>query len=247
MPELEQLRGSHHCIGTGRAVADVIFGLVHSQAVKNGGVLSAEEILSLKAQFVLSLPSGIAFFEKVNQQCMHASGSAAPDPLSRDNILQTLLSVCAKGSAEHAFRFQIEKCKAVWLDSFFLGLSQMVRKNLSDESWRVLIAAYVQTAALNKANMQVIDMLARHDVRAIIAEGLTPLYKMLQAESTTRSASAEINNVIAREYNVTGPSLVKITDEELVSFLTMLQQEMSLRLKAPPLKTRHSKPELELG
>jgi hypothetical protein len=245
MPELAGIRGSHHCIGTGRAVAEVIFGLVHSQATKNGGVLSAEEILSLKAQFVLSLPSGIEFFEKINQQCMQASGSAAPDPLSRDNILQTLLSVCAKGSAEHAFRFQIEKCKAVWLDSFFLGLSQMVRKNLSDESWRVLIAAYVQTAALNKANMQVIDMLARHDVRAIIADGLTPLYKTLESENMTRSASAEINNAIAREYSVTGPSMVKITDEELVSFLTMLQQEMSLRLKAPPLKTRY--PNRNLG
>jgi hypothetical protein len=74
MPELAGIRGSHHCIGTGRAVADVIFGLVHSQATKNGGVLSAEEILSLKAQFVLSLPAGIAFFEKVNQQCMRIVG-----------------------------------------------------------------------------------------------------------------------------------------------------------------------------
>ena len=238
MPELAGIRGSHHCIGTGRAVADVIFGLVHRQATKNGGVLSAEEILSLKAQFVLSLPSGIAFFEKVNQQCMKASGGTSPDPLSRDHILQTLLSVCAKGAAEHAFRFQIEKCKEIWLNCFFRGLSQIVRKNISDESWLVLIAAYVQTAALNKANMQVIDMLARHDVRAIIADGLTPLYKMLESENTTRSASAEINNVIAREYSVTGPSIVKITDEELMSFLTMLQQEMTI--KSCPLSVRSS-------
>jgi hypothetical protein len=195
MPELAGIRGSHHCIGVGRATADIIFGLVHSQATKNGGVLSAEEILSLKAQFVLSLPSGIAFFEKVNQQCMKASGGTSPDPLSRDHILQTLLSVCAKGSAEHAFRFQIERCKEIWLNCFFRGLSQIVPKNISDESWLVLIAAYVQTAALNKANMQVIDMLARYDVKTIIADSLTPLYTMV--ESKTKSASAEINNVIA--------------------------------------------------
>ena len=50
MTELTGIRGSHHCIGVGRAAADIIFGLVHSQATKNGGVLSAEEILSLKAQ-----------------------------------------------------------------------------------------------------------------------------------------------------------------------------------------------------
>jgi hypothetical protein len=52
MPELVQLRGSHHCIGTGRAVADVIFKLLHSQAIKNGGALSAEEILSLKPNLI---------------------------------------------------------------------------------------------------------------------------------------------------------------------------------------------------
>jgi hypothetical protein len=51
MAELAQLRGSHHCIGTGRAVADLIFKIVHGQAVSNGGTISAEEILSLKAQF----------------------------------------------------------------------------------------------------------------------------------------------------------------------------------------------------
>jgi hypothetical protein len=108
-----------------------------------------------------------------------------------------------------------------------------VRKNISDESWLVLIAAYVQTAALNKANMQVIDMLARYDVKTIIADSLSPLYTMV--ESKTKSASAEINNVIAREYNVRGPSIVKITDEELMSFLTMLQQEIQIRLHPPAL------------
>jgi hypothetical protein len=231
MLELAQLRGSHHCIGTGRAVADVIFKLLHSQAIKNGGALSTEEILSLKAQFNLNLPSGMAFFEKINQECMSASRSAAPDPLSRKNILQTLLSVCAKGSAEHAFRLQIEKCKAIWLNYFFKGLSQVVRKNINEESWRVLIAAYVQTAEMKKAKTQVMDVLARHDVKATIADGLAPLFKMLESEEVAKSTSAEINNVIVREYNLTGPSIVKITDDELKTFLTMLQEEMPIRLR----------------
>lgn len=233
MSEPAGIRGSHHCIGTGRAVADFIFGLVHSQATKNGGVISEEEILSLKAQFILSLPYGLAFFENVNRQCMKASGGAARDPLSRDNILQTLLSVCAKGSAEHAFRLQILKCKEIWLNYFFVGLSQIVRKNINDDSWQVLVAAYVQTAALKKAKMQVIDVLARYDVMAVLADGLTPLYKVLESRKVAQSTSAEINDVIAREHNVTGPSIVKITDEELMSFVTMLQDEMRIRRRPP--------------
>ena len=125
MSELTQLRGSHHCIGTGRAVADLIFKIVHGQAVSNGGTISPEEILSLKAQFFLNLPSGIDFFEKINRQCMHASGGAADEPLSRQNILPTLLTVCAKSSAEHAFRLQIEKCNGIWLKSFFRAFPKL--------------------------------------------------------------------------------------------------------------------------
>jgi hypothetical protein len=212
---------------------------------KTAGRLSAEEILSLKAQFNLNLPSGIAFFEKVNQECMSASRSAAPDFLSRENILQTLLSVCAKGSVEHAFRLQIEKCKAIWLNYFFQGLSQVVRKNINEESWHVLIAAYVQTAEMNKAKTQVMDVLARHDVKAILADGLAPLYKMLESEEMAKSTSAEINNVIAREYNVTGPNIVKITDEKLKTFLTMLQEEMRNKIAHSSVRSPKAINELE--
>jgi len=79
-------------------VADLIFEFVHSHAIANGGMISAEDILSAKAQFVLSLPVGIDAFEKINRECMHASGSAAPDPFSRDNILSTLLSEVDPGN-----------------------------------------------------------------------------------------------------------------------------------------------------
>jgi hypothetical protein len=233
MSDLAQIRGSHHCIGTGRAIADFIFKMVHDQAVSKGGTISAEEILSLKAEFILNLPSGIDFFEKINCQCMHASGGAAVDPLSRQNILPTLLTVCTRSSAVHAFRLQIMKCKAIWLQSFFQGLSEVVRRNLNEESWRNLIAAYVHTAEIKKADMQVSDVLARYDVKEILANGLAPLYEALKSDKIAKLISAQINNVIARDYNAAGPSVVKITDEELMTFLTMAQNEMPIRLPEP--------------
>jgi hypothetical protein len=233
MPELAQIPGSHHCIGTGRAIADLIFKNVHSQAVANGGMISAEEVLSLKAQFILNLPSGMDFFEKINRQCAYAGQSAATDPLSRERILPTLLSVCARGSANHAFRLQIENYKSKWLDCFFQGLAQVVRRNINEESWRNLIAAYVHTAEINKAKMQVLDLLARNDVIEIISDGLAPLYKTFGFDEFAKSTSAQINSVLAREYNVAGPSIVKITDEDLMTFLTMLQKEIPIRLHQP--------------
>jgi hypothetical protein len=128
---------------------------------------------------------------------------------------------------------QIEKCKAIWLKSFFQGLSEVVRRNLNEESWLILIAAYVHTAEMKKGDLQVLDVLARHDVKAILADGLAPLYEVFESDNIAKSISAQINDVIARQYKVTGPSIVKITDEELLTFLTMAQKEMPIRLPEP--------------
>jgi hypothetical protein len=163
---------------------------------------------------------------------MHASGSAAPDPFSRDNILSTLLSACGKGSAEYAFKFQIDRCGPTWLSCFFQGLSQVARKNISEESWGDLITAYVHAAEINKANMHVFDVIARNDVKATLSDCIAPLNKMFESDEIAKSTSAEINDVI-RNYNVTGPSIVEITDDQMKRFLTMLLKEMSFRLHPP--------------
>jgi hypothetical protein len=231
MQELEQLRGSHHCIGTGRAVADLIFKMLHSHAVENGGMISADDILSVKAQFILDLPLGMDLFERINQECMHASGSAAPDPFSQDHILSTLLLACGEGSARHAFNLQIAKCGPNWLNYFFQGLAEVAQKNLRQESWQDLIAAYVQAAEIYKANMQVLDVIARNDVR-ILSDSIAPLYEMFESNQIVPTSST-INNFIARQYKFTGPRIVKITDDQIRRFLTMLSKEMSLKLHLP--------------
>lgn len=231
MAELDQLRGSHHCIGTGRAMADLIFKIVHSRALENGGMISAEEILSVKAQFVVGLPSGMDFFERINQECMHASGSTASDPFSQDTLLSTLLSACGKGSAELAFKLQVEKCGADWLEIFFQAFSEVARNNISQDTWQNLIAAYVHAAEVYKAKMQVFDIIARNDVRTILSDCVAPFYRIFESDKIAKSINASINDVIARKYNIAGPSTVKITNDQMERFLTMLSKEMSLRLE----------------
>jgi hypothetical protein len=76
-------------------------------------------------------------------------------------------------------------------------------------------------------------VLARYDVKAILADGLAPLYETFESDKIAKSISAQINDVIARQYKVTGPNIVKITDEELLTFLTMAQKEMPIRLSGP--------------
>ncbi len=95
------------------------------------------------------------------------------------------------------------------------------------KSWEDLVAAYVHAAEFNKANMQVIDVIARNDVRAILSDGLAPLYRMFELDEIAKTTSAEINGAVARKYKAAGSSIVKITDDQMKAFLAMLSKEMS--------------------
>jgi hypothetical protein len=223
-----QIRGSHHCIGASRMTVDTIFGIIHSRAVAYGGLISAQAIMDAKAQFIESLPSGIDLFEKTNRECMTASKSSAPDPFSRDMILTTLLAACGKGSAEHTFRLQIDQCGQTWLNYFFHAFAQCAKNNLSQASRGRLISAFVGAAAKTKANMQVSDLINRSDVKEILLECIAPFSKTLELDEIAKSIGFEVNNYIANQYNIAGPFIAKISDDQIKRFLEMFSNEMPL-------------------
>ena len=88
--------------------------------------------------------------------------------------------------------------------------------------------------------MQVSDLIARYDVKAIL-ESLAPLYAMFESDKIAKSISAEINIVIGRKYNAMGFSSVKITDVQMRQFLTVLQKEMPIEKCTPPVTTSNQK------
>jgi hypothetical protein len=229
-PKPDQIRGSHHCIGTSRITADAIFGIIHSRAVANGGTISIEAINDAKAQFIESLPSGIDLFEKINRECMAASKSTAPDPFSSDMILSTLLAACGDGSAKHAFKIQLEHCGNKWLDYFFQGFAQNVQKNLGGKTWGRLRAAFVHSAEKRKGNTQISDLLNRNEVKEVLLECISPFSKSLELDEFIKSTGATINNYIANTYTIAGPFIAKITDDQMKRFITMLLNELPIKL-----------------
>lgn len=222
---LDQIRGSHHCIGTSRIILDAIFGVIHSRAIAFGGTITVKEILDAKAQFIESLPSGIDLFEKINRECMEASNSTAPDLFSRDMILATLLSACGEGSAEYAFKLQIQQCGMRWMNYFFEGMAQAVGKNISQEERGQLIDAFVHAAEKHKANMQVSDLVHRKDVQEILLECIAPFSRTVEIDEIVKATSAEINNYICTKYKIRGPHIARITDDQMKRYLTMLPNE----------------------
>lgn len=231
MPNHAQIRGCHHCIGTSRILIDAIFSVIHSRAIANGGVISAKAVMDAKAQLIETLPSSVDLFETINRECMAASKSTAPDPFSHDMILSTLLAASAEGSAKHVFKLQIEHCGANWLNYFFQAFAKCAQKNLSQASWKHLIATFVQVAETKKANMQVSDLLHQNQVKETLLECIAPFYKTLGLDEIVKSTAAEIDSYLSRQYNITGPFIAKITDHQMKHFLEMLREEMPLKVR----------------
>src|SRR5580658_4095485 len=96
------IRGPHHCVGVATSVAERIFHFLKNRAEAHGGTLSVADLDPLHAHFLASLPKAASYFEGVDRQCMEASGATAPECLSRQTILITLVSACTHKAARSA-------------------------------------------------------------------------------------------------------------------------------------------------
>ena len=226
-----QLPGCHHCIGAAHTSTDVIFRIIKSRAISNGGMISVEEIANAHAQFNESISSSVDSLETIHQECMEASGSYAPDRFSRDRILSTLLSACGQRSSRHVFKVQIEKCGPEWLDYFFYALSKVARDNLSKETKVKLLVAYVDAAIKFKSNLSVPALLNQTRIREIVLECIVPFSKRIELDEVSKSTSDRINKYIATKYNFTGPYITKITADQMKQYFATLQKETESALR----------------
>ena len=89
---------------------------------------------------------------------------------------------------------------------------------------------------ISKTNVQVLDVIARNDVKAILSDCNG---SALQNVSNRRDRwIEEINDVIARRYSVAGSGVVRITDDQITALLTMPSREVSLKLHLPVTEIR---------
>ena len=227
-----QLRGCHHCIGAAHTVTELIFRVIESRAIANGGSISVEDITNARVDFIGSLSSSVDSFEKIHQECMDASGSYAPDPFSRDMLLSTLLLACGGKSANQVFKLQIGKCGPEWLGYFFYAFAKVARDHRSHESKVHLIIAYADAAGKFKSNLTVPNLLNNDGIKKILLEYVASISKATEIDEESKSTSGRVNEFIATKYNFTGPYITKITADQMKQYFVMLQKETELALHA---------------
>jgi hypothetical protein len=214
--------GPHHCIGMARTTAELIFRDLRARCVAAGGNLSLDQLENARTRFFGSFASGFDLFEAIHADCMDASGSTAAPKFSRDNILAALLLVSGDTAARHAFSIQVAHFNQPWLEQFFEGFAQFIRRTVIPSADHSLIAAYVEAAGRMKSRLSVDEFLKEDAVRLVLRECAEFLVAHGGADAMAGKASIAVNDLIAAQNRIAGPDLRKVTDNQMKQFLSLL-------------------------
>ena len=231
------LRGTHHCVGLANSVADMVFRVLQNRCAAGGGNISAADLVAARAQVSTTIAGSYSFFDKNHQRCNAASASTAPDYFQQDTILGALLSLCGQKPVRSAFTTQINRFGPIWLDQFFGGLADFVRKNVSATADERLMKIYAALAIKLGWNMSLEALFKEDATLQILRECTMPFLIPNAAAALAAPVSDVVSDFIAAKRNIPKPDLSKVTEQEMKNFLTYLPPQLQLvipRLAQPP-------------
>ncbi len=232
----EALPGPHHCLSTGRGVAEIVYRSLHAQCVARGGNLSVEDLERCYAEIVESFSSGFDLFERRHFQCMNASLSTAEMPFARDRILATILRACAEPVARQAFPQQVEQWGELWLTPLFAGFAQYVRHLCIDADAR-LIAAYVEAGLARKAKISLAELLKHKIVQNVLRDCARPFAEQPVPQAMVRQVCDSLNSYSPLPDGAYEAKAGKVRDEQVQHFLGLLAPQVASI--APPEAAVH--------
>jgi hypothetical protein len=227
----EQVRGCHHCIGTGVTVTDLVFKFIENHVHSNERI-SPGDVSELRRRFLDSFTHGYDFFETIHRKCMNASKSANAQALSRDNILPSLLLYCGRGAAEAAFKLELASCGDVWLDDFFAGFAKYVGTHVYKNAEAELVKVFVGSAGKHKSNLTVEKLLREAKAQEILSRCVEAFTDQGTRQAMAEPISVAVNNHIAMLRHIIGANQAKTTEDDIRFFLEKLPSEVRLAIKA---------------
>lgn len=229
MPEL--VRGPHHCVGIATSVTERIFQSLKTRADAQGGTLSQSDLGALRQQFLASLPKAAGYFEGVDRQYNEAGAAAAPEQVSRDNILATLVFACGNKAARTAFP-QAERIGINWLNQLCGGIAQYIRQDICTDIDDRLTRVYFEIAVKLGAKLVVADLMADEGIQRLLRECLAPLVAKDAADRVAEPLCDAVNSHIAGKRGISKADPSKVTEAEMKKFLAFLPAQLALAFSA---------------
>ena len=232
----EALPGPHHCLGTARTAADIVYRSLHAQCVARGGVLSVEDLEHCYAEIIDSFSSGFDIFERCHLTCMHASISMAEMPFSRERILATVLRACGEAAARQVFAPQVEQLDEAWLRPFFDGFAHYVRQHLCADADQRLTAAYVEAGLTHKGKIGLDELLDHKIVLNVLGDCGRPLAEQPVPSGLVDQICDSLNGHAAGQAATADAPPISVGAEQMASFLALLARQIAMQIPAgPPL------------
>ena len=228
----DTLPGPHHCLGTARAAADIVYRSLHAQCIARGGMLSVEDLEHCYAEIIESFSSGFDIFERRHLSCMHASISMAEMPFSREHILATVLRACGEAAVRQVFAAQVDELDEAWLRPFFDGFAHYVRQHLCADADQRLTTAYVEAALTHKGKVGLGELLNHKIALNVLRDCGRPLAEQPVPSGLVDQICDSLNGHAARQAATAEMPLISVGAEQMTAFLTLLARQIAMQIPA---------------
>jgi hypothetical protein len=167
------LSGPHHCIGTARAVVDLVFQQLSDMCgSRNNECLTRSDLKTLHAALVDSLSTGrLPWIQDVFKRCMDARMQTRVT-LERDTIVAAVLGLWLEDTVGDVFAPQIARGGAAWSPVFLDAVGRCIVRYITPQIGARLFAAYARLASRYGADLSVSDLKRDPELSLLVTEML---------------------------------------------------------------------------
>jgi hypothetical protein len=219
-------------LGIATAVTEMVFRHLRAVCEGRGGTLTLADLDTAQSQGKRSFAGASGFFEATHARCMQASAAGAPSMFARENILSSLLFVCGHKAARPAYAAQVTRFGEVWLNQYFDGMAEFVRRAICADADDRLRQVYAALSGELGARLTINDLMREKQTRAILQECVAPLFAPDAPDRFAAPMSDLVSEQIAAQRGIPKPDLSKVTEQEMRKFLGWLPRQMHVALTA---------------
>jgi hypothetical protein len=226
------LSGPHHCIGTARAIVDLVFQQLSDMCSSNDECLTRGDLKTLHAALVESLAAArLPWMQDVFKRCMDARMQARVT-LERETIVAALLGLWLEDTIGDIFAKQVARGGAAWPPVFLDAVGRCIVRYITPQIGARLFAAYARLASRYGADLSVSDLKRDPELSLLVTEMLLFLTSHDAMCDAIMLAQA-VNDAMQDRFAAERVPDVVVDAEAMAGFLARTRHVIGLPPKPP--------------
>ena len=221
------LAGPHHCIGTARAVVDLVFQQLSDMCSGKDECLTRSDLKNLHAALVDSLAAGrLPWMQDVFKRCMDARMQARVT-LERDSIVAVVLGLWLGDTIGDVFAAQVARGGPAWQPLFLDAVGRCIVRYITPQIGARLFSAYARLASRYGADLSVSDLKRDPELSLLVTEMLLFLTSHDAVGDAIMLAQA-VNDAMSERFTAERVPEVVVDVETMAGFLARTRHVIGL-------------------